>query len=62
MPTGTIGSGTTLTVNTAQPTAFCNRWPNYWSQTIYTASELASLGFTAGTNITSMAYNNYYFR
>ncbi|OYQ33164.1 hypothetical protein CHU92_13580 [Flavobacterium cyanobacteriorum] len=52
----TIGTGTTLTGSTEQPTAFCNRWPNYWSQTIYTASELRAAGLTAG-NITSMAYN-----
>lgn len=53
---GTIGTGTTLTGATEQPTAFCNRWPSYWSQTIYTAAELTAAGFSAG-NITSMAYN-----
>ena len=52
----TIGTGGTLTGATAQPTAFCNRWPNYWSQTIYTAAELTAAGLSAG-NITSMAYN-----
>ena len=53
---GPIGTATTLTGTTEQPTAFCNRWPNYWSQTIYTAAELTAAGLTAG-NITSMAYN-----
>ncbi|WP_291134822.1 T9SS type A sorting domain-containing protein [Flavobacterium sp. UBA7663] len=52
----TIGTGGTLTGATVQPTAFCNRWPNYWSQTIYTAAELTAAGLSAG-NITSMAYN-----
>lgn len=52
----TIGTAGTLTGATAQPTAFCNRWPNYWSQTIYTAAELTAAGLSAG-NITSMAYN-----
>jgi hypothetical protein len=51
-----IGTATTLTGATSQPTAFCNRWPNYWSQTIYTAAELSATGLVAG-NITSMAYN-----
>ena len=54
--TGTIGTGTTLTGATSQPTAFCNRWQNYRSQTIYTAAELAAAGLSAG-NITSLAYN-----
>jgi hypothetical protein len=54
--TATIGAGTSLTGATAQPTAFCNRWPNYWSQTIFTAAELNAAGLVAG-NITSMAYN-----
>ena len=52
----TIGTATTLTGATAQPTAFCNRWSNYWSQTIYTAAELNAAGYSAG-NITSMSYN-----
>ncbi|TRW23097.1 T9SS type A sorting domain-containing protein [Flavobacterium zepuense] len=51
----TIGTATTLTGDTEQPTAFCNRWPNYWMQTIYTAAELNAAGLTAG-NITSMAF------
>jgi hypothetical protein len=54
--TGTIGTATTLTGATAQPTAFCNRWPNYRSQTIYTAADLTAAGLSAG-NITSLAYN-----
>ncbi|MBL0014145.1 MAG: hypothetical protein IPP30_10680 [Flavobacterium sp.] len=52
----TIGTGVTLTSATAQPTAFCNRWPSYRMQTVYTAAELSSAGLSAG-NITSMAFN-----
>jgi hypothetical protein len=52
----TLGTASTLTGNTEQPTAFCNRWPNYWMQTIYTAAELGEAGLSAG-NITSLAYN-----
>lgn len=51
-----IGTATTLTVQTEQPTAFCNRWDQYWNQTIFTASELQAAGLSAG-NITSIAYN-----
>ena len=54
--TVTIGTGTALTGDTEQPTAFCNRWPNYKSQTIYTVADLTAAGLSAG-NITSMAYN-----
>ncbi|WP_164879171.1 Ig-like domain-containing protein [Flavobacterium cerinum] len=50
------GLGTTLTGDTEQPTAFCNRWPNYWNQIIYTAQELTAAGLTAG-NITSLSFN-----
>jgi hypothetical protein len=50
------GSGTTLTGDIEQPTAFCNRWPNYWNQIIYTAQELIAAGLTAG-NITSLSFN-----
>lgn len=50
-----IGTATTLTVQTEQPTAFCNRWDQYWNQTIFTAAELQAAGLTAG-NITSIAY------
>lgn len=54
--TATIGTGTTLTSPTSQPTAFCNRWPSYRMQTVYTAAELQASGLRAG-NITSMAFN-----
>ena len=54
--TTVFGTGTSLTGDIEQPTAFCNRWPNYKSQTIYTAAELADAGIFAG-NITSMAFN-----
>nr|WP_294860161.1 T9SS type A sorting domain-containing protein [uncultured Fluviicola sp.] len=52
----TIGTATTLTGATVQPTAFCNRWPSYRMQTIYTAAELTAGGLTAGP-ITSMSFN-----
>lgn len=52
----TLGTGTTLTAATAQPTAFCNRFDQYWNQTVYTAAELNAAGLRAG-NITSIAYN-----
>lgn len=51
-----VGTETTLTGTTDQPTAFCNRFPNYWSQTIFTASELSAAGLSAG-NINSIAFN-----
>lgn len=51
-----VGTDTTLTSNIAQPTAFCNRWKQYWNQTIFTAAELQAAGLGAG-NITSIAYN-----
>lgn len=51
----TIGTGTTLTTATTQPTAFCNRWAQYWNQTVFTAAELTAAGLRAG-NITSVAY------
>lgn len=51
-----VGNATTLTSATTQPTAFCNRWAQYWNQTVFTAAELQALGLTAG-NITSIAYN-----
>ncbi|MEO8770110.1 MAG: GEVED domain-containing protein, partial [Ferruginibacter sp.] len=53
----TIGTGTSITSATSQPTAFCNRWPSYRMQTLYTAAELTSAGITAGSNINSMAFN-----
>lgn len=51
-----IGTASTLTVQTEQPTAFCNRWDQYWNQTIFTAEELQAAGLSAG-NINSIAYN-----
>ncbi|WP_341902465.1 T9SS type A sorting domain-containing protein [Fluviicola taffensis] len=51
-----IGTATTLTGATAQPTAFCNRWSSYRMQTIYTAAELTAAGLSAGP-ITSMSFN-----
>jgi hypothetical protein len=50
-----IGTATTLTSPTSQPTAFCNRWVSYRMQTVYTAAELSAAGLYAG-NITSIAY------
>lgn len=50
-----IGTATTLTGATSQPTAFCNRWSSYRMQTVYTAAELNAAGLRAG-NITSIAY------
>src|SRR6218665_2676856 len=47
----TLGAATTLTAADAQPTAFCNRWKQYWNQTVYTAAELQAAGLRAG-NIT----------
>ncbi|MEI6348299.1 MAG: T9SS type A sorting domain-containing protein [Bacteroidota bacterium] len=52
----TIGTGLLLTGATSQPTAFCNRYAGYRSQTIYSAAELISAGLSAG-NITSISYN-----
>ena len=52
----TIGTGTSTTALTVQPTAFCNRWSSYRMQLIYTASELLSQGLSAGS-ISSMAFN-----
>ncbi|UUC45640.1 fibronectin type III domain-containing protein [Flavobacterium cerinum] len=52
----TIGTGTTLSGDTTQPTAFCNRWKQYWNQTVFTAAELTAAGLKPG-NITSIAYN-----
>ena len=54
--TASVGSGTTLTSATSQPTAFCNRRSSYRMQMVYTASELIASGLIAG-NITSMAFN-----
>lgn len=52
----TLGTATTLTSATSQPTAFCNRWKHYWMQTVYTAAELNALGIQAG-NITGIRFN-----
>lgn len=51
-----VGTASTLTLPTEQPTAFCNRWDQYWNQTVFTAAELQAAGLTAG-NINSIAYN-----
>ncbi len=51
-----LGTGTTTTALTAQPTAFCNRWSSYRMQTVYTAAELNAAGLHAGP-ITAIAYN-----
>ena len=52
----TIGTGTLLTGATSQPTAFCNRYDHYWSQTVFTAAELIAAGVQAG-NISAIKYN-----
>ncbi len=52
----TIGTGTLLTGATSQPTAFCNRYDHYWSQTVFTAAELNAAGIQAG-NITAIRFN-----
>jgi hypothetical protein len=54
---GVIGTATTLTGSTTQPTAFCNRWRSYWHQMVFTPSELTSLGMTAGSQINSLRFN-----
>ncbi|MCZ8285510.1 MAG: hypothetical protein O9353_08620, partial [Bacteroidia bacterium] len=57
--TGTVavGTGTNLTAgNTAEPTAFCNRYTGYRMQAVYTAAELTAAGLSSG-NLTSIAYN-----
>ncbi len=52
-----IGTGTTLTnASNTDPTAFNNRFAQYWSQTVYTAAELQAAGLQAG-NITGIVYN-----
>ena len=52
----TVGTGTGTTGATTQPTAFCNRWPSYRMQLLYTQAELSALGLIAGA-INSMAFN-----
>ena len=54
--TATIGSATTLTGATTQPTAFCNRYDHYWSQMVFTAAELTAAGLHPG-NINSLSFN-----
>ena len=51
-----IGTATTLTGATAQPTAFCNRFEQYWCQLVYTAAELQAAGLNAGP-INSITFN-----
>jgi hypothetical protein len=51
-----LGTATTLTNAIDQPTAFCNRWAQYWNQTIYTQAELLAAGLTAGSSISSVTY------
>lgn len=51
-----IGTATTLTGATEQPTAFNNRWSSYTSQTIYTKEELDAAGIMKGA-ITALSYN-----
>lgn len=52
----TIGTATTLTSATSQPTAFCNRFEHYWSQMVFTAAELNAAGVEAG-NINAIKFN-----
>lgn len=51
----TIGTGTSVTGNTEELTAFCNRRASYKMQILYTAAELSAAGLGAG-DISSMAY------
>ncbi|MFT3911053.1 MAG: T9SS type A sorting domain-containing protein [Ferruginibacter sp.] len=52
-----IGTGTTLTTASAlDPTAFNNRYSQYWGQYLYTAAELHAAGLQAG-NITGITFN-----
>jgi len=53
---GTVGTGTDLSGDYEQPTAFSNRWSNYWEQTIFTAAELTAAGLKQG-DIASIAFN-----
>ena len=55
--TGTVkvGNATTLTLDTEQPTAFCNRWSSFHLQQTYTVAELTALGLSAGP-ITSIGF------
>ncbi len=51
-----IGTGTSITGSTSQPTAFCNRFKNFWQQIVFTAAELNAAGLQAG-NITAIKFN-----
>jgi len=51
----TIGTGTTLTGSTGYPTAFANYNYQYWTQMVYTATELNAAGLSAG-NITALTF------
>ncbi len=52
-----VGNATTLTVpNGLDPTAFNNRYENYWMQMVFTAAELQAAGLTAG-NITAIKFD-----
>jgi hypothetical protein len=51
----TVGNGTGTTGATEELTAFCNRRITYRQQTVYTASDLAASGLTAGP-ITAIGY------
>jgi hypothetical protein len=50
-----VGTATTLTAATSQPTAFCNRFKHYWVQMVYTAAELTAAGVQPG-NITALRF------
>ena len=51
-----LGTGTGLTSATSFPTAFMNRFTQYWCQQVYTAAELNAAGLSAG-NINSIKLN-----
>ena len=52
-----LGTATTLTTASAtDPTAFNNRYSQYWGQYLYTAAELHAAGLQAG-NITGITFN-----
>jgi hypothetical protein len=50
------GSGTGFTSSSGYPTFFGNYWYQDWSQILYTASELTSMGLVSG-NITALRIN-----
>ena len=55
--TATLGTASTLTTASTEPTAFCNRWAQYWNQTIYTVAELQAAGLSAGSSISAVTYD-----